>query len=289
MIRIAAANVNTNVLGVDVRMARAGSSSCPEGVAGVLSVSISGQIPGLASAGGTVLLRINTTGKKVDQTISVGNQNIAVKFTDGTIGTADEKHFVGFAILNATIEFPPFFKLSGDFTFQSSGNETKYGARNVEIFLGYVPGDGELRDDNGDVKDDAIGLLVTNATVGVVKFRYRHRDPTDDDGFAIFAHGTAALIGLDFLTISGTITVRINNTGRAIDELIELPTDPAGAPPGSDGIDNNGNGIIDEAGETPPFASSSPPLPRSRSFRPALTSRATSPTTRPWSSVSATS
>ncbi len=162
------------------------------------------------SASGDILLRINTTGKIIDETISVGAQNINIKFN------ATEKNHVGFSILNASIEFPPFFKLSGDFTVQSGSNETRYGARNVEIFVGFVPGGGDLRDENGDIKDNAIGLLVTEAVVGIVKLG-TGTSTKDDDTFAIFAHGTAALIGLTGLSISGTITVRINNTGQVID------------------------------------------------------------------------
>jgi hypothetical protein len=61
---------------------------------------------------------------------------------------------------------------------------------------------------------------------------------------AVYAFGHASLIGLNGLTVQGTITVRINNIGQAVNRLIELPGDPVA------GEDDNGNGIVDEAGET---------------------------------------
>ena len=105
----------------------------------------------------------------MNQSISVGNTNIAIRFT------ATEGKVVRFAILNATVSIAPFFELSGDFTIQSEGDMTLYGARNVEIFLGSIPAGQTLRDDNDQLNPDAIGLLVTNATLGVIKWSTRRR------------------------------------------------------------------------------------------------------------------
>ncbi|HMJ89194.1 MAG TPA: hypothetical protein VK530_05230, partial [Candidatus Acidoferrum sp.] len=242
-IRIGLANVNSSVLGVTFSDGAGGFVLLKEGVAGVLRLTTDIEIAGIGSVGGDVLLQINTTNLNVDQTINVGNENIVIKFT-----APNERQFVKFAILNASIEFPPYFKLSGDFTVQSIGNETLYGARNVEIFLGFVPDGGSFRDENGNIKEGAIGLLVTNATVGVIKMASTTPGVTK---FAAYAYGEAALIGLDGLTIQGAITVRINNTGVALDRTIEMPDDPlAEFPPDNDGADNNGNGLVDEPGES---------------------------------------
>jgi len=157
-VKIGAANVQVDVLGVSLSDGLGGFVFLPEGVAGVMRVSVAAGEPGIATLDGDILLEINTTGGAVDQTIAVGNQNISIRFTEGNV--------VRFAILNASIEIPPFFELSGDFTVQTEGDMTLYGARNVEIFLGYVPDGGSLRDDNGNIKPDAIGLLVDNATLG---------------------------------------------------------------------------------------------------------------------------
>ena len=246
-VRIGAANVNVSAIvspgAVEVMLTDGlgGFVFTPDGIAGKLRVT-GDVVVGGVNISGVVMLEINTTGNAVDQTISVGNQNIAIKFS------ALEGNVVRFAILNASIKIDPFFELSGDFTVQSESDMTLYGARNVELFLGYVPGGGSLRDGNGAVKADAIGLLVTNASLGLVKL-----NATTSTGgalYAVYAYGEASLIGLDGLEIRGAITVRLNNTGQAIDKTIMLPEDPLAVQPvGSDGVDNNGNGMIDEAGE----------------------------------------
>ena len=58
------------------------------------------------------------------------------------------------------------------------------------MFLGEGPY--LLADDT--VNPNAVGVVVKNATVGVVKFTQRAADPADDT-FAIYAYGTAELVG----------------------------------------------------------------------------------------------
>ena len=212
------------------------------GIAGVMSLTTDIDL-GFASAGGTVVLEMNNTGGAVDQTISVGGKNIAIKFS------STEGNVVRFAVLDASIEFPPFFSLTGDFTIQTVGSDTLYGARNVEIFLGYIPEGETLRDDAGNLNPDAIGLLVTNATLGMIE--RPSGAPAGGKLRAVYAYGNASLVGLEGLTITGSITVRISNLGQAVNQVIELPDDPAATLPlDADGEDNNGNGVTDEPGET---------------------------------------
>ena len=76
-------------------------------------------------------------------------------------------------------------------------------------------GDGPYRLDDNSVNPDAIGLVITNGTLGAVEYA--------DGTFAIFAQGTASLVGLDGLTISGTVTVKVNQTGHAVTDHILMP------------------------------------------------------------------
>ncbi len=96
-VRIGAAQVSANVLGVTLSGGQGGFVFMPTGIAGSMSVRIDAGDPGIAAVGGNVILQINNTGQAVDQTISVGNTNIAIKFS------AAEGKVVRFAILNATI------------------------------------------------------------------------------------------------------------------------------------------------------------------------------------------
>ncbi|MBT8143978.1 MAG: hypothetical protein KJO55_04710, partial [Gammaproteobacteria bacterium] len=243
-IKIGATGVTVTVLGAGLTEGQGGFIFLPDGIAGSMRVTVSSGDPGATGVGlnADVILEINTTGRQVNHSIAVGNQLIAINFGAG------EENVVRFAILNASIEIPPFFELTGDFTVQSLSDRTLYGARNVELFIGYVPDGGSLRDENGEVKDGAIGLRVTNGTLGMVKLT---TEPGQPAKYAVYAFGEASFIGLDDLTISGTITIRLNNTGQVIDQLIEMPQDPlATVTPDMDGIDNNGNDLVDEDGET---------------------------------------
>jgi hypothetical protein len=191
------------------------------GIAGTLALTTNVSL-GAVTAGGRVVLELNNTGAAVEQTIRVGDQNILIRFT------AQEGRILRFAIFDAGFDFAPYFSVSGDFTRSSDAIYTYYGARNVSIFLGYVPDGGSYLGGDGQVKSGAIGLLIVDATLAMAE-----RDgPTPGTKLrAVYATGQASLIGLDGLTITGRITVRISNLGQAIDKQIALPNDPAKPPP----------------------------------------------------------
>ena len=223
VIRVGIAKASAQVAGVTFANGTGGFIFYPQGVAGKLSVDVTASTssdpdvpdPG-AQAQAQARVVFNTTGlAPLDETIVVGTETINVKFEAG------QGNFFDFVLLNASIEFPPFFKLSGDFKFGQSTTiigAKVYGARDVELFIGEGFEDGELQ-------EDAIGLMVTNGTVGAI-----HDGATGK--FAVFAFGEAKLIGLEGLTISATVRVRINQFGVAISEIIELPDDPED--PGAD-------------------------------------------------------
>jgi hypothetical protein len=98
-IRVAVSDVTATVQGVGLTNGQGGFIFSPDGMAGVLRVTIDASTgdPGVPSLGGDVLLQINTTGRAVNQTIAVGNTVIAIKFT------AQEGRVVRFAILNASV------------------------------------------------------------------------------------------------------------------------------------------------------------------------------------------
>ena len=241
LIKVAATDVSVSVplLGVEFDSGQGAFIFYPTGIAGVMSINVTAG-SGDVQVGGDVALRINNTNQIVNEVITLDGENIRLEFL-----TEAEKNIVQFAVLNAEVSFDPFFSLSGDFTVVSFTNETHYGARNVELFIG----EGPVRLEDGTLNPDAVGLLVNNGTLGVVKTG-TSTTTVDDDRNAIFAFGEATLLGLDGLDLSGTVAVRINNTGQAVDEIITLPTLPNAPDPETDGSDNDGDGIIDETGET---------------------------------------
>ena len=215
-IRIGAANVassfHDSTLGVDVTLSggSGGIILLPGGLAGSLSGTFSVDISALGGqAGSQVSLSFNSSGSPVNQTITVAGSSI-------TVDAAARTWSLGLS--NATVQFGDFLTLSGNFAFASNADgSTQYGATNVEIFFG----DGPYRLADGTVNPDAIGILVTNGFVGAVSY--------GPGSFAIYAGGTASLVGIDGLTIAGTVTVKINQTGHVVTSTITLPdgADPA--------------------------------------------------------------
>jgi hypothetical protein len=111
--------------------------------------------------------------------------------------------------------------LRGDYALTSVDNglptaRTIIAAANVRLFLGRGPP--ELED--GSINPSAIGILVEASKLGSVKYA--------DDTFAVYAIGSASIIGLgDGIEIEGTLEVKINNTGRVVNESIRMdPADP---------------------------------------------------------------
>ncbi|HVP75835.1 MAG TPA: hypothetical protein VMS63_07420, partial [Gaiellaceae bacterium] len=180
------------------------------GVAGVLTGDFAGNLTSLgASANAQVSLSFNTS-----QTAAV-NQTVTLAGHSITVNVAAGAWLLG--LTNATVSFGGFLTLSGNFAFGSGANgSTVYGANDVEVFFG----DGPYRLADGSVNPDAIGILVDDGFVGAVK--------ESDGTFAIYAQGHAQLVGLDGLKVDGLVTIKVNQTGRAV--IDQIPT-PLGADP----------------------------------------------------------
>ena len=164
----------------------------------------------------TVILQINTT--ELDPAAAT------IVMENGQISFSIPRKTFAITIRDLDVRIGDFFTLKGDFTTRTVtdalGERVIYGAANVTIFLGEGP---YLLADN-TVNPDAVGVVVKGAKVGVVKFTQGTAD-TADDRFAIYAYGTAELVGFPGLTVTGTLRVRMNNTGKAVNEIIELPGD----------------------------------------------------------------
>ena len=184
----------------------------PTGVAGVVTGTFNVDVSAVGgSVGSQVSLEFNTS-----QTVDV-NQTVTVAGNSITVDVNKQSWLLGFT--NATISFGGFLTLSGNFAVGSGANgSTVYGANDVEVFFG----DGPYRLADGSVNPDAIGILVNDGFVGAVQ-----ESTANGGGFAIYAQGHAQLVGLDGLTISGLVTIKVNQTGRAV--IDQIPT-----PPGAD-------------------------------------------------------
>ena len=179
-----------------------------EGIAGILKGHFTGNLPAV-TLDTELALGINTTATAVDETLVLPSSEIRINVPG---------NFFALTFVQVSLNFGDILTLTGNFTVQrldlnNDGitDKTLFAAQNVELFLGSGP----PRLSDGTLNPEAIGVLVTGAKVGVVQFA--------DKTFAIEAFGKASFVGLNGLTITGTLHVRVNKTGQAINETITLP------------------------------------------------------------------
>ncbi|MFM7830921.1 MAG: hypothetical protein ACKPJD_03990, partial [Planctomycetaceae bacterium] len=148
-------------------------------------------VSGLKLSGG-LDLRMNRYGDPVDETISTLDGDVRVYFTTGDSLT----QIAG----NLRLE-TPVASLSGDFTAEATGNspnrEILFSATNVSAFVGDTKGTASTADD--------IGVRFSGGSlVGYI---------APDSTYAFDASGTAAIVGVSDLTLTGTLSAQKNTTG----------------------------------------------------------------------------
>lgn len=157
---------------------------------------------------GSVEARVNRLGSAIDETISTPAGDVAVMFDSAD----DVTQFGGTAnlVVDGVIE------ISGAIGFEKSEFETdgvtttriEVAAAGVEAFLGVDRG-----------TDDEIGVELTNGQLGAVIDQ-----PEDSESvYALVASGAAGLVGVEGLSLSGSIEARVNRLGSSIDEMISTP------------------------------------------------------------------
>ena len=176
------------------------------GVAGFVSGSVSIGAGGAVGVSGEVLLRLNTTAGAVDQTVTVGSRTLVVKFATGNV--------IEVAVSNARITIADFVSIEGSVSFTDGAvpGTKVFAGENLTIFLGRGP----LKLDDGTTNPLATGVALTNGRIGLVK--------NDAAGtYALVAEGTVSLVGIPGITIGGTVSVRVNTLGTAIDQTLTIP------------------------------------------------------------------
>jgi hypothetical protein len=224
-VRIAATKVYVNLLDKgEINDGYGGMIFSSLGVAGILKGNVTLDAGYGIEGEGDASFQINTTGAEVNQVITVQGTEIRIAFTDPS-----QYDFVEFAVTNATLKFGDYVQLTGDYKMGKEGDLKLIGAKNVTLFLGDGPYEivdiVETVDENGNKTTSstkvenpfAVGVLVKNARLGVVMF--------PDKSFALIAEGEAALVGVDGLNISGSITARVNNSGQTGTWQVTMPDD----------------------------------------------------------------
>ena len=106
-----------------------------------------------------------------------------------------------FIVQNLDFQFGDILEIrAGQFSIGSGS----FSGTGLEIFVGKGPS----KLDDGSTNPDAIGLLIRNASLAFIN--------NPNNGFAIKVTGTLALLGLDGLSVSGTVAFEANTSTQAL-------------------------------------------------------------------------
>ena len=176
-----------------------GAGTGVAGIAGVLSGRAAAAVGGV-SLSGDLLVRVNTTLGPVDVTVEVGGRSIPIRFG------AAEGDVLSVSASNLSLNIGDFVTIEGDVAFDGD----TFAGQNLEIFLGQGP----ARLENGDLNPLAVGVLLTNARVGLIRI---------GSTYALHAEGTVMLLGVNGVTLVGTAVVDVNTTGTVIQRTLTIP------------------------------------------------------------------
>ncbi|MCB1128037.1 MAG: hypothetical protein KDM81_16210, partial [Verrucomicrobiae bacterium] len=136
--------------------------------------------------------------REVNETLDVNGKEIHLRLA------ADQEF--QFFLKDVDIDFGGILEIRGDFTF---GGDS-FAGQGLEIFVGSGP---SLLPDGAE-NPEAIGVLLTNAEIGVVRLT---------GGFAVYATGDLALLGLDGMEVSGRATFLVNTTATRVNRVLTFP------------------------------------------------------------------
>ena len=208
---IAVSNVGASAGGFTLSQGQGALVITSGGVAGILSGQVSGGSGGVSgSAQG--ILQLDTNGAAVDQTVTVGGQSIEIKF-----GSSAQPVF-NISLSNASLNIGNFVSISGSVSFGSDPADgtgaLSFAGNGLEVFLGQGPA--TLPD--GSINPLAVGVLLSNAQIGLVEL-----PNGSTNTYALVASGTATLVGVNGITVTGTVSVLFNNTGKDFSETLTIP------------------------------------------------------------------
>jgi hypothetical protein len=188
-----------------------GASQNSGGIAGYLSGRLDVAAGGL-TAGARVVLRLNTSNKPVDSTVEVGGRTVAVTFEAGDVFAV--------SVLDATLTIGDLVTIEGSLAWQNGvalnggGTGDVVAGEGLTVFIGRGP----ARLGTGGLNPLAVGVLLTDARIALVRI-----GSGATATYALVATGTVSLVGIPGVTLTGgTVSVRVNTTGRAIDEVLTI-------------------------------------------------------------------
>lgn len=176
-----------------------------------LDASASAELVGFGDvslAAGMIGVRVNTTGGEVDEEVMVGGAPVPIQFS------ADEGNVQAFSGSDVTLSISGFVSLRGSFSFQktTTGNvtEIQVAATGVDVFLGANLG-----------QPDETGVRINDASLGLILFKNTLTNAAST--YALSASGEVELVGIDSVTLSGFLAVKVNNTGTNVTDNMGMP------------------------------------------------------------------
>ncbi|MFT6434600.1 MAG: hypothetical protein ACJAVI_002649, partial [Candidatus Azotimanducaceae bacterium] len=163
---------------------------------------------------GQLHVRVNQTNGLVNEVVQFGDQEIAILFEAG------EETLIQ-ASGSVNVEVADFLAFSGNFAFEKTEvvtgtvSETviRVAATQVAAFLG--TGRRTLDATGVEISDGTFGLVINKSIDSVAV-----AGTAVASSYALTASGTASLVGVDELTLSGSLMARLNNTGGAVNQTI---------------------------------------------------------------------
>ena len=147
-------------------------------------------------------IRLNTSGDAVDESITVDGRTLPIRF-----GEAEGRVFQ-VSIAGLSLKIGDFVTIEGDVAFD--GNT--FAGNNLQIFLGQGP----AKLENGDINPLATGVLLSDATIGLLK-------NNDDGDYALTAVGTISVIGCHRrVAVRNGLGSAFNNTDAAVDMVLPI-------------------------------------------------------------------
>ncbi|MDA3872912.1 MAG: hypothetical protein PF795_03005, partial [Kiritimatiellae bacterium] len=154
----------------------------------------------------TMTLRYNETTSAFSDTFIIAGEEFSVDF--GATETSDGTDpFIQVIAEDVELNLLDVVGLGGDITVTRAPDTFTVTVTDAYAFLG----DGPYKNANGTVNANAVGVVVNNLNAGM------SIDTGSENGnFALYATGDAAIIGVDVLTLSGTLSVFVNNSGTQV-------------------------------------------------------------------------
>jgi hypothetical protein len=175
------------------------------GIAGSLEGKLDVEAGGV-KADSTLVLHFNNTGSVVDEEVLVGDDRIKLIFEN-------TDNVFSISLLGASLNLGGVLTIEGDLSYESQDGYEVLGAENMTLFVG----EGALRLDDGELNPFARGLMISDATIGLVK-----EGQGDDATYALKAEGQVSVVGISALSLSGPISISYNGFEEAIDQAVTV-------------------------------------------------------------------